>query len=170
MSDSEKTVVDEESSNILVVDPEDYSKTRKLKSIQEAKDHYKSFIVEENEWNKRLHNQYVNGEEAYQRQRAEALAMIGSELLPLIEMGLEKGGLSESDMKIEVDGGAYKYFDGKEMDIRDIIESQGKVNFQGEVEVLPRYFQQKIYRQFERIEQKLGIGLEVEEEKDPAEI
>ena len=96
--------------------------------------------------------------------------MIGSELLPLIEMGLEKGGLSESDMKIEVDGGAYKYFDGKEMDIRDIIESQGKVNFQGEVEVLPRYFQQKIYRQFERIEQKLGIGLEIEEEKDPAKI
>ena len=31
MTDSEKTVVDEESSNILVVDPEDYSKTRKLK-------------------------------------------------------------------------------------------------------------------------------------------
>ena len=170
MTDSEMTVVDEESSNIFVVDPEDYSKTRKLKSIQEAKDHYKSFIVEENEWNERLHNQYVNGKEAYQRQRAEALAMIGSELLPLIEMGLEKGGLSESDMKIEVDGGAYKYFDGKEMDVRDIIESQGKVNFQGEVEVLPRYFQQKIYRQFERIEQKLGIGLEVEEEKDPAEI
>jgi hypothetical protein len=170
MTDSEKTVVDEESSNILVVDPEDYSKTRKLKSIQEAKDHYKSFIVDENEWNKRLHNQYMNGQEAYERQRSEALAMIGSELLPLIERGLEKGGLSESDMKLEADNGVYKYFNGKEVDIREIIESQGKILHKGETKVLPRYFQQKIYRQFERIEQKLGIGLEIEEEKDPAEI
>jgi len=170
MSDQEKVTADEESSNILVVDPEDYSKTRKLKSIQEAKDHYKSFIVEENEWNRRLNDQYRNPREAYDRQRSEALAMIGSELLPLIERGLKKGGLSESDMTLEVDEGVHSYFDGHEVDIRDIIENEGRILDDGEVKYLPRYYQQKIFRQFERIEQELGFGLELEEDKGPAEI
>jgi len=170
MSDQEKVTADEESSNILVVDPEDYSKTRKLKSIQEAKDHYKSFIVEENEWNRKLKGQYKNPKESYNRQRAEALAMIGSELLPLIERGIEKGGLSDSDMKLETDKDLWSSFDGRDIDIRGIIETEGRIVDDGEVRYLPRYYQQKIYRQFERIEQKLGIGLELEEDKGPAEI
>ena len=56
------------------------------------------------------------------------------------------------------------------MDIREVIELEGRVMANGEYQAIPRRFQKKIYRQLERIERKLGLGLDLEEDKGPANI
>ncbi|WP_188788791.1 hypothetical protein, partial [Halobellus salinus] len=39
----------EEKKNVLVVDPDDYRKTQKLKAIQEAKDRYREYTLNRSE-------------------------------------------------------------------------------------------------------------------------
>jgi hypothetical protein len=173
-SQAERVELDEstEESNIFVVDPDDYIKTRKLKSIQESKDHYRSFIINKRAKRTEFNEEYINPEEAYKYYRNDALMLFGSELLPLIEEGLEKGGLSTEDVKLPLPQRVRESSEdfGDTIDIRHIVEMGGKIPYDGEVKVLPNRFQNKMYRQLERIERKLGIGLDVEEEKGPAKI
>jgi hypothetical protein len=171
-SPSEKVEVEESETekNVLVVDPDNYRKTQKLKSIQEAKDHYKDFILNEHKCWKALNDVYEDPDEAVEIERARALAHYGSELLPLIEEGLERGAISEDDMKVETNPMVARLLDKPEMDIREIIELQGRVWANGEKQSIPRRYQKRVYRQFERLERKLGLGLDIEEDKGPANI
>ena len=99
-----------------------------------------------------------------------AVAMYGSGLLPLIEEGIEKGAISEEDLKVETNAMVDRLLDKPFMDIREVIELEGRVMANGEYQAIPRRFQKKIYRQLERIERKLGLGLDLEEDQGPANI
>jgi len=169
-SEHVETEASEDTKNVLVVDPDDYRKTQKLKSIQEAKDHYKEFTVNRNEKFRELDETWGNPKEALEHQEAMALAMYGSELLPLIEEGLESGTLSENDLKVETDELTARLLGKPEMDLREIVDLQGMVWVDDEKSSIPRQYQKRVYRQFERIERKLGLGLDVEEQKGPAQI
>jgi hypothetical protein len=169
---SEKVEIEssEEKKNVLVVDPDDYRKTQKLKAIQEAKDHYREFTLNPNKKFDELKDTWANPKEAIEHQEAQALAMYGSELLPLIEEGLEKGALSEDDLKVETNIAVSRLLDKPEMDIREVVELRGRIWANEEKQALPQSFQKRIYRQLERIERKLGMGLDIEEDKGPANI
>jgi len=169
---SEKVEIEESEreKNVLVVDPDDYRKTQKLKAIQEAKDRYREYTLNRSERYSELSDTWDNPKDAMEHEEATALAMYGSELLPLIEEGIEKGAISEEDLKVETNSMVDRLLDKPFMDIREVIELEGRVMANGEYQAIPRRFQKKIYRQLERIERKLGLGLDLEEDKGPANI
>jgi hypothetical protein len=167
---TEKVELEENIDSIVVVDPDDYQKTKKLQSIQEAKDRYREFTLNRSERFRELDETWANPKEAMEKEEAQSLAMYGSELLPLIEEGIEKGAISEADLKLETDKMVEALLDKPTMDIREMIRLEGCIVADGEYQHLPRHFQKRMYRQLERIEQKLGLGLELEENKEPAQI
>jgi hypothetical protein len=160
----------EETKNVLVVDPDDYRKTKKLKAIQEAKDRYREFTLNRSKRYSELVDIWDNPKKAMNHQEVTALAMYGSELLPLIEEGMKKGAISEEDLKVETNALVDRLLDKPYMDIREVIELEGMIVANDEYQSIPRKFQKKIYRQLERIERKLGLGLDLEEDKGPANI
>ena len=169
---SEKVEVEEadKEKNVLVVDPDDYRKTQKLRAIQEAKDDYRAFTLNRSERYEELNETWDNPKEAMKDEEATSLAMYASELLPLIEEGLDKGALSEDDLKVETDELTARFLGKAEMDIREIVDLQGRIWANEEKQAIPRKYQKRVYRQLERIERKLGLGLDLEEDKGPANI
>jgi hypothetical protein len=171
-SPSEKVEIEEaeKEKNVLVVDPDDYRKTQKLKAIQEAKDRYREYTLNRSERYSELSDTWDNPKEAMEHEEATALAMYGSELLPLIEEGIDKGAISEESLKVETDVISARLLDKPEMDIREIVDLQGRVWAKDEKQAIPRRYQKRVYRQLERIERRLGLGLDLEEDKGPANI
>ena len=159
-----KVKAEENSDSIVVVDPDDYQKTQKLKAINEAKKESRRYKREKTEILQKLEESWRNPEEAYESERGMRLAEYGTELMPLIEEGLEKGALTEEDMKCSRLLG-----DGsREIDVREVVRTKGQTD--GEMEPIPVINSDEVYRQLERIERKLGLGLELETDKGPAEI
>lgn len=154
----------EETKNVLVVDPDDYRKTQKLKAINEAKKEFKDINRNDTELFEELEETWKNPKEVLEKKRAYALALYGSELLPLIEEGLDTGALSEDDLIVTLGE------DKMDMEIRKIVRQEGQVHIRGEKVPLPRPNCMEVYRQLECIERKLGLGLDLEEDKGPANI
>ena len=161
---SENVELEEETDSIVVVDPDDYQKTQKLKAINEAKKKYRKYKRQRNEILRELKEQYRNHKEAYDSERGMRLAEYGTELMPLIEEGLEKGALTEEDMKCRLAASS------RELDVRKVVKHGGKVFKDGELEPIPILDADEVYRQLERIERKLGFGLGLETDKGPAQI
>jgi hypothetical protein len=159
-----KVKPEENSDSIVVVDPDDYQKTQKLKAINEAKKEYRKYKRQKSEILQELTEQWINSEEVYDSERGMRLAEYGTELMPLIEEGLEKGALTEEDMKCSLGDGF------REIDVRKVVTNGGRVFKDGEMEPIPTLNSDEVYRQLERIERKLGFGLELETDKGPAEI
>ena len=140
--------------NVFVVDPDDYQKTRKLKAINDAKDHVRKL---------RQDQPYKAGQKEWQgiyTRTAEAVAMYGSELLPLIEDALDQGLLDEEDLETEFGSlRTFIIYDGR-------LPNHEKEEFQEPKPVVYMTF----YRQLERIQRRLGLGLELREDRGPASI
>jgi sugar phosphate isomerase/epimerase len=166
----EKVDIEEETDNIVVVDPDDYRKTQKLKAIQDAKENYRDFTLNRPKKFREFNETWGNPKEAMKAEEANTLAMYGSELLPLIEEGLDTGTLSEEDLKLETDELTASILGKAEMDIRRVVDLQGQIWVDDEKKAIPRKYQKRVYRQLQRIERKLGLGLDLEEQKGPAEI
>ena len=107
-----KVKAEENFDRIVVVDPDDYQKTQKLKAINEAKSEYKKYKRQKAEILQNLEERWLNPRKEYDSERAMRLAEYGTELMPLIEEGIEKGGLTEEDMKCSLGD------DFREIDIR----------------------------------------------------
>jgi hypothetical protein len=155
-----------EEATFAVVDPDDYRKTKKLQAIQKSKDHYKEYKRNRNQKMKELKDQWSNWREAYRERQASAIADYASELMPLIEEGLENDTLSEDDLIASL--GPNK----ADLDVRMVAKEGGQVPIgeNRERKSMPKPNCDEVYRQLERIERKLGLGLELEENKGPAEI
>jgi len=154
----DKTTVEEpdEDTNVFVVDPEDYQVTRKLKAINDAKDHVRT--LRQNTPNKQTKSEW----RGMRKRIGEAVAMYGNELLPLIEDAIEQGVLEQEDLETNGGYGNVKTFirnDGKRID-HDAKTSERP----------PPGYSMVFYRQLQRIERKLGLGLELQEDKGPAQI
>jgi hypothetical protein len=156
---SEKMEIEEpeEENNVFVVDPDDYQKTRKLKAINDAKDHVQKLRrdmpprAKKKEWS------------GIHARTAEAVAMYGSELMPLIEDALDRGILEEEDLETEYCSvRTFVHFDGHLPES----DSGEKVEFK---DAKPVHYM-TVYRQLDRIQRKLGLGLQLQEDKGPAEI
>lgn len=160
--DAEPADETDEQADIYVADPDDYAKTRKLKAINDAKENYKEYITNETKVYDRLADTWANPEEAFKHNKAEALALYGSELLPLVEQGLDGGALSEEDLKVETDRLTASIVGKAEMDIRKVVDNRGLIWANDERQSIPHKYQDRIYRQLERIEGKLGLGLSLE--------
>ena len=86
-----KVKAEENSDRIVVVDPDDYQKTQKLKAIEEAKKEYRKHNRNKGQILAEFDEYWKDAIGAYQSERAMRLAEYGTELMPLIEEGLEKG-------------------------------------------------------------------------------
>lgn len=151
MTDDQDDPVDAE---ITVVDPDDYQKTRKLKALNDAKDHVRSMregapeTASSQQW------------EGFHARVAEAVAMYGNELLPLVDDAIEQGLLDEDELL--TDNGSVRQF--IKQDGRTINPDNGEY-----VTCRPERYME-FYRHLERLQRKLGLGLELEEQKEPASI
>jgi hypothetical protein len=151
----------EEDVEIFIADPEDYQKTKKLEAIHKAKQKVSEHRMNRTE----ITNEYYDmeyqetGAEVYRYQLAQLVSLYGSELLPMIEDGLRKDVLNKNDMKAT-----------KMIDIRSVVTQEGKIKKNGEFQFLTPQDSMMVYRQLERIQRKLGLGLELEEDEGPAKI
>jgi hypothetical protein len=140
--------------DVFVVDPDDYQKTRKLKAINDAKDYVRKLRKEKpvqastREW------------DGIHQRTAEAVAMYGSELMPLIEDAVNQGVLDEDDLET------------KHGTLAEFVNTEGRLIDHDKEELKdPKPFvYMEFYRQLIRIQRKLGMGLDFQEDKGPAEI
>ena len=160
-SDLGETVenADSEEATIMVADPEDYQKSKKLKAIYESKKKVREV----------LHNKWQIKEEVgrnhhkhWRATLSDALVMYGLELMPVIERAMREGVIQEEDL----DAGPM------EQDIQTFVDVGGAVRDEDTGDMRPPLQWEAInyYQQLQRIEQKLGLGLDLEEEQTPAEI
>lgn len=157
-------IEDSKEATFAVVDPDDYRKTKKLQAIQDSKEHFREIRRSRRQVEQTLKDQYSNWREAYRAMRAEAISDYATELIPLIEEGLRNETLSENDLVASL--GPEK----SDIDVRWVARNRGRIERGNETIPLPDANCGEVYRQLERIERKLGLGLELEENKGPAEI
>jgi hypothetical protein len=162
-------VESEDEPSLYVVDSENYQKTKKLEAIYRAK--REVMKVRQNRYD--LINDLSdtfrgNGVENYTHKLAKAVAVYGSELLPIVEDIAEAGGIDQEDLVVkcqstrsEVNVGEFVNLDGRVLD-----KNGEKTTTENPVEADVMRF----YRQFERIQRELGLGLDIEEQQGPAEI
>jgi len=162
------TVEESDEKNYLVVDPDDYQKTKKLESIYKTKQEVLKIRNNRSSIIKELSNNFSSnsrtGLDMYGNKIAKAVAQYGSELLPLIEEGLNKDTLSEDDLVASLSE------DRLDMNVVQFIKYDGRVKYKDELQYLPEPNSLAVYRQLERIQRKLGLGLDLEEQKGAAEI
>lgn len=163
MNDSEEVETveqtDSEEATIMVADPEDYQKSKKLKAIHESKKRVREVI--ENKFE--IVNEVRKGGKPHWRATfGNAIAVYGLEMMPLIEEAMRKGVIDESDL----DAGPM------EPNIQVFVDVGGAVHDDDTGEVRPpeQWEGMNYYQQLQRIERKLGLGLDLEEEQTPAEI
>jgi len=156
----------EKEKNVLVVDSDDYQRTKKLKLINKAKEEVISLRHDREDAIGYLGGNFEGkGIETYHMKLAQTVAQYGSELLPLIEEGLEKEALEEDDtttreLPHQAEG----------LDVVAFVQRDGRISNGDETRWPPEPLTLAIYRQLERIERKLGLGLDLEEDKGPANI
>jgi hypothetical protein len=158
--DYEQVEESDEETNVFVVDPEEYQQTKKLQSIHKARERVRQVrsddpgVATENEW------------EGYHARLARAVADYASEMMVLIEEGIEKGVLDESDLIVETPKGAIHIREFVTFDGADTINlSKGDKPKSAKSGI-----SMAIYRQLDRILNDLGLGLEFGEDKGPAQI
>ena len=162
---SDQTVekTDSEEATVMVADPEDYQKTKKLKSIYEAKNHVSELKRNRADRIAELSNTFRRkGLDVYSSELSGAVADYGNELLPLIEEGLDKGVIEDDDLDVSIPSG------DSEIPLIEFILLDGDVR-DGEEETR-QITSMAVFRQLQRIQRKLGLGLDLEEEQTPAEI
>ena len=156
MSNSEpedsKVSLDDEVDNMIVVDPDDYQRTKHLQAINEEKE-----AVREMRKEKPLRTSTKKWD-AFHARAAERVSDYGREMWTLIKKAKEKGVLKESDLEA-----------GK-IDIQEFILTDGRVQEEGEYRKAKESEYMAVYTELTVIEDKLGLGLELEEDKGPAEI
>jgi hypothetical protein len=168
MSDSEEAETveqtDSEEATIMVADPDDYQKTKKLKSIYEAKNHVSNLRQNRNERVEYLGDNFKRvggGPAMFADELAASIADYGNELLPLIEEGKEKGVIEDDDLEAQIRP-------DDPISIEKFIILDGQIregnDYTSEVTSMA------VFRQLQRIQRKLGLGLDLEEEQTPAEI
>ena len=150
---------DSEEATIMVADPEDYQKSKKLKAIHESKKRVREVLQDK----RKIMEQVRREQRTHWRSTfADAISMYGLELMPLIEEAMRKGVIEEDDL----DAGPM------EPDIQTYVDVGGAVvdDDTGEMRPPKQWEGMNYYQQLQRIERKLGLGLELEEEQTPAEI
>jgi len=150
----------------LVVDPEDYQKTKKLEQIHKTKQEVLDVRSNRMKLIKDYDDDFESGQgrEVYEHRLAQSVAQYGSEILPLIEEALERDTLTKEDLQVRVSPNHI------ECELIYFIEMDGRIRHDGEIKTAPETNAMAMYRQLERIERKLGLGLDIEEQKGPAEI
>jgi hypothetical protein len=155
--------------SVFVVDPDEYHKTQRFKAIAETKGRVREA---KNEVTKSETEQLRNN-----RQTAKLVVAYGNELLPLIKEGKEKGTLCEDDLLIKTTP-PNEEKDGTLGHIVRYIESDGRLISDNAKDIV-RYpsspYQNPLiynsaYRCLLNIEKELGLGIDLEEKKGPAEI
>ena len=152
---------EDDEQSLYVVDSEEYQKTKKLESIYQAKKEYKRV--------QKYTGIYRDPKGSYYQQLASSLAMYGSELSPIIEDALKEGLLIEDDLKIESVSGNDQW-DILELIKFDCCVEGDFISEEGKYTPLGDKNLNHIFRHLEKIQRKLGLGLEIESETDPAQI
>jgi len=167
MSDSESHREVEESNedkSVFVVDSEEYTKTKKLQLINKTKEEVIDLKHQREDAIGYLGDNFAgDGLEIYCSKLAQNVALYGSELLPLIEQGLEKGTLDEEDTYT-------REVPQKEEGIHVVTFIRNDGRIVDSKKELREMYNLAVYRQLERIQRKLGLGLDLEENKGPAKI
>ena len=148
----------DEPAKLYVADPEDYAKTRKLKALNDAKEHVRKVR------NNRPNTANTNEWKGMGSRLSEAVASFGHELLPLLDEAENVGIIDDPEYVTAA------FF--KEIDVRHFIMLDGSLRSKdGEVYQPPAVESMAVYRQLQRLERTLGLGLKLEsEEKDEWEI
>lgn len=158
MTDQSQTIdADEDNAEFLVVDSEDYQQTKNLEAIFKAKKQVRQ-LTQDPEW---IERDSSAAKRQYNKKLCYAVCYYGSELLPLIEEAIENEIISE-DMT-QLSWGA----------IQDYVTSNGHIpkNKDEDEWIRAKPLQSMaVYRQLRRIERKLGLGIEIEKETEPAQI
>jgi hypothetical protein len=155
MTDKEpevKELEESEEATFAVVDPDEYQRTKHLQAINEAKE-----AVREMRKEKPLRTTSDKWD-AFHARAAERVSDYGREMWTLIKKGKEKGVLEESDLE------------AGDIDIQEFILTDGRVQEEGGYRKGKEPEYMAVYTELTIIQDKLGLGLELEEDKGPAEI
>lgn len=152
---------------VVVVDSDNYRETQKLKAIQECKDHFR----ETNRNEIRIKNSLSipkssKGEEKhFRRCLTGAIVDYISELIPIVEEAKQNGTIIESDIEFTPSQ------INRTATLKDLARVNGMISVdESTTERLTPNDCRTLYRQCETIERKMGLGLDLEEDKGPAEI
>jgi hypothetical protein len=132
---------------LYVVDPDDYARTRRLKTLSDAKSQVRRSIKGEPTTG--------IGQQRHRKRVARAVAMYGHDLLPLLEAAEDEGVLDNPD-----------YVTKFGHNVRSFIIHDGRIrNDEDRYERAIPADSMAVYRHLQRLERKLGLGLDLEREE-----
>jgi hypothetical protein len=158
---------DNDEPKMYVVDSEEYQKTKKLQSIYEAKKEFRNVWYNKEDNIERLKDTYYTdnhkqgeGMRLYRGHLADILAMYGSELSPIIRDAVDAGLLEQDDLEVELETDQnLLQLTRKKYQIKDDKDGWRTLRCSCLLDV---------FRTYERVQRKLGLGLDIEEETEPA--
>jgi hypothetical protein len=153
-----------DSTTVVVTDSEGYGQAQKLKHIYKAKRQVQDMRSNSEELVKEYDDYWhqTHGRDVYNRELASSVAEYGSELLPIIEGAREQGKLDTTD--VTTDRFGIRISDFVSTDGMDVDHEKRETEPYSPLQSLA------VYRQLNRILRDLGLGLELEENKGPAQI
>jgi hypothetical protein len=174
-----------EGRDLYVLDPEDYQRTKKLQSIHKCRKAVIEYRQKKYEILRELEDHYApvaDTKKEYNAELATKVAQYGLELEPLLEKAVRKDVLTKEAVKMD--------FLPEEQTFNDYIINDGKRKEKAEVEHEPsgpfpdpgpkskdyvvkvpsEGVSLNVFRQLDKNRNALGLGLDFEEDRGPAQI
>lgn len=162
----EQPNVETEDPEVLIVDPDDYQRTKKLETIHKTRQQVieirqsKTKMATDNPFSK------TNWQDVYNAELREAVSQYGIELYPILKVALEEGTLSEDSLIVDTHHYGEVHIFGF-IDRDGIMKREDSDDIEEFVHPVDSL---KIYRRLDTLMQQLGLTLDLEETKPPAQI
>ena len=150
---------EESETTVVVTDSENYSETQKLKHIYELKRDVTTHIANRFELVKKYRQEYSNPKYTYQERLADKVALYVNEVIPLLESA---DSIDESDYQVDRVN--------SKVDIQTFAETHGLSASGNELEPHSKIESKAVFHETNELIREIGLGVELEEETEPASI
>ena len=149
----------ESETTVVVTDSENYSETQKLKQIFSLKKRVEEHITDRFELEKEYRKEFNNPKYVYRERLADTTALYVNEVLPLLKSA---DNISMEDFDV----GSLN----KDLNVAHFGENQGIEVSNGEAEPFGVSNSKAVFYRTNELLREIGLGVELQEETEPASI
>jgi len=150
---------EESETTVVVTDSENYSETQKLKHIYELKKDVSNHISNRFDFYKKYSQEFRNPKYVYRERLADKVSLYVNEVLPLLESA---DNIDVSDYQVDRVA--------TDVDIRTFAETHGVSVNGDEVEPHSKIESKSVFHKTNELVREIGLGVDLEEETEPASI
>jgi hypothetical protein len=150
---------EESETTVVVTDSENYSETQKLKHIYELKKEVSRHISNRFELVKKYSEEFANPKYVYRERLSDKVALYVNEVIPLLESA---DSIDKSDYQLDRVN--------KDVNVLTFAETHGVSLNAGELEPHTKFVSKCVFHKTNELIREIGLGVDLEEETEPASI